>query len=226
MRAALYARVSTDRQETENQLWELRAYCQRQGWEIFREYVDEDVSGKADRKPKLEALKVDAHRRRFDVVVFWALDRLTRKGVKDAIDILHYFAACGVDFISHQEPYLKTLGPWRDAVVALIATIANFELERSRERIRSGMETAKDKGVVTHRHPHGCRCGFVGANGKVHDGSDAYPDPVEIARLRSTGLSWGGLSKETNLPKTTLRRMVQKGLSKLQGEGTGPEMGN
>ena len=85
MKAAIYARVSTDRQESMNQIAELREYAAHQGWEIVREYIDEDVRGK-DRKPQLEALLEAAHQRRFDVAVFWALDRLTRAGVKDAID--------------------------------------------------------------------------------------------------------------------------------------------
>jgi len=83
MKAAIYARVSTDRQESMNQIAELRAFCERKDWEIVREYVDEDVRGK-DRKPQLEALLEAAHQKRFDVAVFWALDRLTRAGVKDS----------------------------------------------------------------------------------------------------------------------------------------------
>src|SRR3972149_6331583 len=98
MKAAIYARVSTDGQESLNQIAELRAYCARQGWEIVKEYGDEEVGGKG-RKPQLEALLLDAHQRRFDVAIFWALDRLTRAGVKDAIDILHRLGSSGVDFV-------------------------------------------------------------------------------------------------------------------------------
>src|SRR5438552_15478972 len=96
-RVALYGRVSTDRQETENQLRELREYCARQAWEIVGEYVDQDVRGK-DRKPRLEAMLLDAHQKRFNIAVFWALDRLTRKGALDALSVLDQFAKFGVKF--------------------------------------------------------------------------------------------------------------------------------
>src|SRR5438132_11039984 len=104
MKAAIYARVSTDRQESMNQIAELRDFCARKGWEIVREYVDEDVRGK-DRKPQLEALLEAAHQRRFDVAVFWALDRLTRAGVNDAIDILHRLGSTVGDFVLFTELY-------------------------------------------------------------------------------------------------------------------------
>ncbi len=71
--------------------------------------VDEEVSGRADVEPELEALKRDAHQGRFQIVTFWSLDRLTRKGVKDAIEIVYAFSAAGADFVSFQEPYLNSL---------------------------------------------------------------------------------------------------------------------
>src|SRR2546427_11288567 len=95
-----------------NQIAELREYAARQDWEIIREYVDEDVRGR-DRKPQLEALLLDAHQRRLDVAIFWALDRLTRAGVKDALDILHRLGSAGVDFVSFRESYLTSICPFR-----------------------------------------------------------------------------------------------------------------
>src|SRR2546421_13058397 len=108
MKAAIYARVSTDRQESMNQIAELREYAARRGWEVVREYVDEDVRGK-DRKPQLEALLEAAHQRRFDVAVFWGLDPLTRGGGKDAIDIPYRLGASRVDFLSFRESYPTSL---------------------------------------------------------------------------------------------------------------------
>src|SRR2546426_8221427 len=134
MKAAIYARVSTDRQESMNQIAELREYAARQGWEIVREYVDEDVRGK-DRKPQLEALLEAAHQRRFDVAVFWALDRLTRAGVKDAIDILHRLGSPGGAFVNFPEPYLTSLGPLSGIVVRVLSAISNVETVRLHERI-------------------------------------------------------------------------------------------
>jgi predicted site-specific integrase-resolvase len=76
-RAAIYARVSTSDQTCENQLLELRRYCEARGWQAT-EYVDTGISGAKDRRPALDALLKDAKRRRFDVLVCWRLDRLGR----------------------------------------------------------------------------------------------------------------------------------------------------
>jgi len=199
MKAALYARVSTDRQESMNQIAELREYAARQRWEIVQEYVDEDVRGKA-RKPQLEALLLDAHQRRFDVAIFWALDRLTRAGEKDAIDILHRLGSSGVDFVSFRESYLTALGPFRDMVVGILATIANVETVRMSERIRSGLSRAKAEG----KH--------VGRPRAV------YPvSPAEIAQERAQGASWGSLASKYSLPRTSVRRLYQKGLTETDG---------
>ncbi len=195
MKAALYARVSTDRQETENQLRELRAFCERKGWEIVAEYMDEDVRGK-ERKPQLETLFLDAHQKRFDVAVFWALDRLTRAGVKDAIDILYRLTASGVDFVSFREEYLNSLGPWRDAVIGLLATVANVETVRMSERIRAGLARARSQG----RHV-----------GRPHR---TYPvEPSQIAQERAQGVSWGTLASKYGLPKSSVRRLCQNAVA-------------
>jgi DNA invertase Pin-like site-specific DNA recombinase len=82
MRAALYTRVSTrDKgQETTNQLRELREFCATQGWSIVQEYEDHESGGKADRA-QFKGMMADAAQRKFDVLLFWALDRLSREGV-------------------------------------------------------------------------------------------------------------------------------------------------
>ena len=206
MKAAIYARVSTDRQESLNQVAELRAFCERQGWEIAGEYVDEDVRGK-DRKPQLESFLVDAHQRRFDVAVFWALDRLTRAGVKDAIDILHRLGASGVDFVSFREPYLTSLGPFRDMVVGILATIANVETERMSERIRAGLARAKAEGRKLGRPL-----------------AEISVEPSQIAQERAQGASWGGMARKYGLPRTSVRRLYQKALTESgKPHGRGPE---
>lgn len=90
MTAALYARVSTTDQTCENQLLELRRYCQARGGHVRREFVDTGVSGAKDRRPALDQLAADARRRRFDVVVCWRLDRLGRN-LKHLITVLEDF---------------------------------------------------------------------------------------------------------------------------------------
>jgi len=116
VKAAIYARVSRGDLESENQLRELREFAARKAWDVFAEFVDEDVRGDAPR-PQLQALLRAAHERRFDVAVFWSMDRMTRAGVKDAIDTLYAFDAAGVEFVSFREPFVNSVGPWRDAIV-------------------------------------------------------------------------------------------------------------
>src|SRR5437870_4103715 len=194
MRAAIYARVSTDRQETLNQLRELREYCARQGWEVAREYVDQDVRGK-DRKPELERLLLDAHQKRFDVAIFWALDRISRKGALDALSILDQFAKFGVKFISFTEPYISSVGPFSDVVVTLIATVANFEAGRMSERIRAGLARARADGKRVGRPP-------------------LTADATQVVRDRAQGASWSELAEKYRISRSSARRLYQKGLMK------------
>lgn len=202
MKAALYARVSTDRQETENQLVELRSYCDRQGWEIVAEFVDEDTRGK-DRKPQLDAMLLAAHQKRFDTAIFWALDRLTRKGALDALKILDQFAKLGVKFVSFTEPYISTVGPLSDVIIAFIATIAHFEAARISERTRAGLARARADGKRIGRPPR------------------KYPvEPRQLARQRARGASWTNLARKYGLPKTSVRRLCRKGQAELdRGHG-------
>jgi len=191
VKAAVYARVSTDRQETMNQLRELREFCARRGWEIAAEYVDEDVRGKADRKPELERLLRDAHERRFDVVAFWALDRLTRAGPDAAADVLARMEATGCEFVSYKDPALNTLGPWKRIVVDLLATIARFESDRTRERILAGLRTARENGRRLGRPPKDYRLNLEAVRAE-----------------RTAGASWRGLAAKHRVPVTNLRRLL------------------
>ncbi len=100
-RAAVYARVSTADQTCENQLLELRRYCEVRGW-TAAEYLDHGVSGAKERRPALDRLLTDARRRRFDVLVVWRLDRLGRN-LKHLITTLDDLAALGVAFVSLNE---------------------------------------------------------------------------------------------------------------------------
>jgi DNA invertase Pin-like site-specific DNA recombinase len=87
MRVAIYARASTDKQDTENQLIQLRDFAVKQGWTVAREYVDYESGSKADRG-EFKQMFVDASQRRFDVLLFWALDRLSREGVLETLQHL------------------------------------------------------------------------------------------------------------------------------------------
>src|SRR5215813_6578991 len=103
-RAAIYARVSTNNngQDPSLQTRELREYCDRRGWVIAGEYVDVGISGTKEKRPELDRLMIDAHRRRFDVVVVWRFDRFARS-VSHLLRALETFKSQGIDFVSFSE---------------------------------------------------------------------------------------------------------------------------
>ncbi|MGO9013994.1 MAG: recombinase family protein [Dissulfurispiraceae bacterium] len=153
MKAAIYARVSTrDKQEAENQLLQLRAYCDKQGFEVHREYVDYESGGNPDRH-QFKQLFLDAHQSQFQIVVFWALDRFSREGARETINHLALLESYGVGFISYTEPYLNSIGIFRDAIIAILGTLAKQEKVRLQERVRAGLDRARAKGKRLGRKP-------------------------------------------------------------------------
>lgn len=131
MRIALYARISTSngRQDAENQLSELRQWAKRLSGEIAAEYVDEASGSRNDRK-SLNLMLTDAHRRRFDTILVWALDRLSREGISRLTGYLEQFKRHGVRVLSHQEPWLDTTGPVSDLLIAIFGWVAQQEREQ------------------------------------------------------------------------------------------------
>jgi DNA invertase Pin-like site-specific DNA recombinase len=134
VRVAICARVSTDDkgQDPENQLRQLRAWCARAGHEIVREYVDHCSGGKgAEKRPEFAAMLADAHQRQFDLVLCWALDRLSREGMLPTVLHLQRLASCGVGFHSYTEPMLSTDNEMvRDIVLAVMASLAKIERQK------------------------------------------------------------------------------------------------
>jgi DNA invertase Pin-like site-specific DNA recombinase len=144
MTAALYARVSTTDQTCENQLIELREYCQARGWRVWQEFVDAGVSGSKDRRPALDALLLDARRRRFGVVLCWRLDRLGRN-LRHLVMTLEELQELGIGFVSLGEGIdLNT--PAGRLQLHVLAALAEFERSRIQERVRAGLARAKAEG--------------------------------------------------------------------------------
>lgn len=141
--AALYARVSTLDQHTDNQLVELRRYAAARGWDVV-EHVDHGVSGSKERRPALDALVADAKRRRFDAVVVWRLDRLGRS-IKHLITLIDELQALGIAFVSLGEG-LDTTTPAGRLQFHVLAAIAEFERARIQERVQAGLARAKAQG--------------------------------------------------------------------------------
>lgn len=147
LRAALYARVSTDRQSTENQLRELHQAADRQSWEVVGEFVDTGISGAKGRKdrPQLDALLKGVARRDFDVVASWSVDRLGRSLI-DLVSLLQELHATGVDLYLHQQG-VNTTTPAGRALFGMMGVFAEFERGMIQERVKSGMARAKERGT-------------------------------------------------------------------------------
>jgi DNA invertase Pin-like site-specific DNA recombinase len=143
LRAALYARVSTNEQTCSNQLLELRRYAEARGWTVT-EYVDEGVSGAKQSRPALDRLLKDARRRRLDALVVWRLDRLGRN-LRHLILTLDELTALGVSFVSLGEG-IDTSTPAGRLQLHILGAIAEFERARIQERVKAGLTRAKAQG--------------------------------------------------------------------------------
>jgi len=148
---ALYARVSTDAQTTENQLRELRAVAKRHGWTVAAEYVDNGVSGAKSRKDRLQydALLNGAARREFDMIAAWSVDRLGRS-LQDLVQFLTEIEAKGVGLYLHQQA-LDTSTPSGKAMFQMCGVFAQFERAMIVERVNAGLARARSKGVTLGR---------------------------------------------------------------------------
>ena len=151
MRAALYGRVSTSDQTSENQFLELRRFADARGWTVV-EYRDEGVSGSRESRPALDRLVRDGRRRKFDVLLVWRLDRLGRN-LKHLIMLLDELHALGVAFVSLQEGIDATTPAGR-LQLHVLGAIAEFERARIVERVRAGRARAKAQGIRLGRKPY------------------------------------------------------------------------
>jgi DNA invertase Pin-like site-specific DNA recombinase len=150
---AIYSRVSTDSQTTENQERELREIATRMGWSIMKVYRDEGVSGAKSRseRPAFNALWKDATRRRFDMVMAWSVDRLGRS-LQDLVAFLSELHALRIDLYLHQQG-VDTSTPAGKALFQMMGVFAEFERAMIRERVKSGLERAKAQGKILGRPP-------------------------------------------------------------------------
>jgi len=151
MRIAIYARVSTDDkgQDPENQLQDLRAWCAAAGRAVSREYIDYESGRKgAEKRKQFAALFDDAAKRKFDCVLFWALDRFSREGMAQTIIHLQRLSSYDVAFHSYTEPHLATDNELvRNILLALLSSLAKVEAQKISERTKAGIARAKAKGM-------------------------------------------------------------------------------
>jgi len=147
MKVCIYARVSTQDQETDNQVSQLKQYASKQSWDVAYTLIDvgSGAKGRADREG-LDKVFTLAHQRKYDVLLIWSLDRFSREGSRETIGYLTQLENSGVGFHSFTEPYLSSLGIFGDAIISLLATLAKQERIRIGERTKAGLQRAKSNG--------------------------------------------------------------------------------
>ncbi len=185
-RAAMYLRVSTREQTTDTQEAELRSWAGRLGLEVARVYAETASGARSDRVAPAEVL-TGAHRREFDTLLVWALDRLSREGIGPMVRYLDELRRLGIRVMSHQEPWLDSGGPAGDLLLAVFAWVAQQERQRIGERVRAGQARARAQGVRRGRKTR-------------------VVDLQDLQGRRAQGQGWRRIARAMKVPTTTLRR--------------------
>ena len=193
MRVALYTRCSTTDQSVELQLDELRAHAANRDFDIVQTYTDNGVSGSKTSRPALDQLLADGHRRKFDAVLVWKLDRLGRS-LSHLIRLVDQFGSLGVDLISLRDTGMDTTGPTGKLIFHVLASVAEFERDLIRERTKAGLASARRRGKRLGRP----RCSFSLAKAQAFLASD---------------LSVSAAARELGISRATLRRALAENVS-------------
>src|SRR4029077_3365771 len=155
-------------------------FAAKQDWTVFAEYVDQESGAKSDRS-EFQRMFQDASRRKFDVLLFWSLDRLSREGVLETLQHLNRLTSYGVAYRSFTEQYFDSCGIFKDAVISILATVAKQERVRLSERTKAGLAIARARGKTLGRPK----------TVKIHSS--------EIARLRARGISGRAIARELGI---------------------------
>ena len=186
---AIYARVSTDRQTVDMQLHELKEYIKRRGWNLHQEFIDQGYSGSDTKRPAFQEMMNEAKKRRFDVLLVWKLDRLSRS-MKDLVMVLNELGGLGIDFVSYDNN-LDTSTPTGKLVFHVIGAVAEFEKDIIKERIKAGLENAKRKGK---------KLGRPGVDDSVIEAAKA---------LREEGKSFRKIEKQLGISEGVVRQRLK-----------------
>ena len=190
MKVAIYARVSTSDQTTENQVRELTEWADRAGHQVVTVYDDNGVSGAKGREYRKEFDKLlrGAVRREFDLVAAWSVDRLGRS-LQDLVSFLQDLHGAGVDLYLHQQA-LDTTTPSGRAMFQMMGVFAEFERSMISERVKSGLARTKAKGT---------KLGRPMASPKTE---------AQILKLRSKGKGMLAIGKELGVGTSVVQRVV------------------
>ena len=205
-RAALYVRVSTDHQSVENQVRELKQVAERRGWTVIEVYRDAGISGfkGRDKRPGVDAMLKDANRRKFDIVMAWAIDRLGRSLI-DLLGTIEHLEKVGVDLYLDQQN-IDTTTPTGRLLFQITGAFGEFERSMIRQRVRAGLNVIKDKLARDGK--------FVSKAGKVRRGlgrPGAEPDKIQRARRElAKGIGIGKVAREVGLGVGTVHRLKRE----------------
>ena len=150
-KAAIWARVSTGDQQTENQLFALRQWAQSRGFEVVKEYAVEESAFNGKHRVQLEQARQDACARSFDVLLVWALDRLSREGIEPTLKAFRQFHECGVRILSKQESWTEGPPEMQELLISIFAWVARMESKRRSERIKAALAKRRAAGLPVGR---------------------------------------------------------------------------
>jgi DNA invertase Pin-like site-specific DNA recombinase len=189
-RTAIYGRVSTSNhgQDVTMQTRELEQFVQARDWRLVDSYLDIGISGTKNKRPELDRLMADAHKRRFDVVVVWRFDRFARS-VSHLLRALETFNALGIAFVSLSEQ-MDTTTPTGKMIFTVLGAVAELERSLIVERVKAGLRNARAKGKR------------LGRPKRIVDAS-------KIAALRAEGLSWAKIAERLDVGEGTVYRSAQ-----------------
>ena len=184
MKCLIYSRVSTDDQTCENQLAQLKEYAQRQNWPVTDIKTDVCSGGKSiEERTGLKEVFDLAREKKFDILLFWSLDRFSREGSRKTLEYLTRLDTYGVKWHSYTEEYISSLGIFADAIISLMACLAKQERIRISERTKAGLSRVKSQGVRL---------------GRPKIASELISRANE---LKNSGLSYAAIGRELNLSK-------------------------
>ena len=188
-RAAIYARVSTSDQHVETQLYDLRQLAQQRGYTVVGEYTDVGISGTKARRPGLDALMSDARKRKFNVLLVAAFDRIA-PSTKHFLEVVDELESLEIEFVSRREN-IDTSGAMGRMFLTIISCVAELEADLIKERIRAGMRRRKLEGFRLGRQP-------------------LEIDHGALVQDRLSGLSLTGCSKKYGISRASVVRFVRE----------------
>ena len=197
MKAIIYTRVSTKDQDAKNQIRELEAYAAKEGWEVL-EIITDKLSGTkaAKDRPGLSKVMQLAAQKKFDVLLFWSLDRLSREGTRETLGYLQTLSDRGVKWHSFTEEYLSSLGAFADVVISILSTLAKQERIRISERTKAGMKRAIAEGAIVGR-PKGKQT------------QKTLDRMARVKELRGEGHSFTRIGKQLGISKQRAAQLFQ-----------------